>query len=208
MLQPIQPKGETTNWINLENDDAHKTHFSNGQCFVGVTFSHASINNITPGAYEISYTLPIYPEDVNFGNTTTYSDVSVLGRPGTIGGYVGTSDVTTNFSFHLHREIQNINYTGTRDSLNLNRNMIDELVAFMQACSYPSNENGLLIPIVTYKFGDTIFTGTQTSCKAQWTGPKINNVYMECKMDISITHRPDKILYFDIVRASNPRQFR
>ena len=204
----LQPNDETSKWKNLENDSMYKAHFSNGQCFVGVTFSHANSNNIIPGAYEISYTLPIYPEDVNFGNSTTYSDISVLGRPGTIGGYVGTSDVTTNFSFHLHRELQNIHYSGTKSNSNSNGNMIDELVAFIQACSYPSNENGLLIPIVTYKFGDTIFVGTQSSCKVQWMGPKIDNCYMECKIDISLTHRPNKILYFDIVRSNNPRQFR
>lgn len=173
-------------WYNL--DVNNKSHFSNDQCFIAVSFS----GSLSDQGYKIQQTLPVYPEDISFSTSTNYADATMIGRPGSISGYVNTDDKTINFSLHLHRELL------VPGELTSDKNKIDCIVTLIEACQYPKRTtNGLYIPIVTYKFGDTEIVGKQTSCNIKWGGPKINNKYMECNIDISVTYVPKGINYFD-----------
>ena len=185
-----------TVWNDLD-DLVYNNHFSNGQCYIQVHFNR-EFKDEKPSIIK----LPIYPEDIAFGATTNYADASILGRPGNISGYVGTSDVTTRINLHLHREL------AIPGELNTDRNKIDELIALIQACCYPRTyQDGMCVPIVEYVFGDTKIIGKQTSFNTKWGGPKIGNSYMEATLDIAITHVPMGIIFYDDVKTFNPRQF-
>ena len=188
---------QTTTWKDLDDNDFNN-HFLNGQCGVGVIFNTTS----STGAFDKWINLPIYPEDVTFSGSTNYNSAEIIGRPGTISGYISTSDVTSRFNLHMHRELL------VPGEIVTDRNKIDEIIAFMQACDYPKNDGGLKVPIVTYVFGDTQIVGKQTGFNTKWSGTKIGNSYMEVNIDISITHTPNHIIYYDDIKGYNPRQFK
>ena len=196
---------ESNSWIDLD-DDLYNNHFNNGQCQLRINFNRLmsiTDENGTEISSTIERNLPIYPEDINFGTSTNYASTDIIGRPGTIAGYVNTSDVTSKITLHLHRELEIPGYVET------DKNKIDELILLIQACAYPKQYgDGLYVPIVTYKFGDTCITGKQTSWDATWGGPKIGNAYMDVKLNISISHVPNGIEFFDdILKHENPRTF-
>lgn len=183
-------------WTDLD-DNSYNQHFANGQCFVAVEF-----NRLSQQGYFNAYTLPIYPEDVTFNTNTNYTPVEILGRPGQISAYTSTSDPVCNFVLNLHRDLTMVN------DVIKDKNQIDEIVSFIQACNYPYRFNdGTSAPIVTYKFGDTIIVGKQMTANVKWSGPKINNIYMQCVLTISVTHVPKGINYFEDIYKSNPRQY-
>lgn len=192
---------------NLENkniiwneiiDDVYNNHFSNDQCAIYVEFNHAG----TP-TYKLN--IPIYPEDITFGNSTNFTSAEIIGRPGTISGYVSTGDVSSRISLHLHRELA-LNREG--HDYREDMNQIDDLVSLIQACQYPlKTQDGLYVPIVTYKFGKTKITGKQINYNTKWGGPKIGNMYMECNLDIQISHVTKGIKYFSDVYNDKPYYF-
>lgn len=183
-----------TQWREL-NDATYNNHFTNGQCAIHVGFNHA-------GAPQYKLNIPVYPEDITFGNSTNFTSAEIIGRPGTISGYVSTGDVQTNISLHLHRELKTYNDT-TSDV-----NQIDDLVSLIQACQYPlRSQGGIFVPIVTYKFGEVKITGKQTNYSTKWGGPKIGGMYMECNITVQINHILDSIKYFEDVYDKKPYYF-
>lgn len=181
-------------WIDLD-DKVYNSHFGNDQCYLKVEFAHS-------GSTNKKIQLPVYPEELAFNGSTNYHEGEILGRPGKIAGYVSTSDTQTRINLKLHRELTVPGEVAT------DRNKIDEIIALMQACQYPRKfSNGLYVPIVTFVFGDSKFTGRQTSFNHKWGGPKISGVYMLCTIDIAITHMAEGINYFDDVVGKNPRDF-
>lgn len=225
----VDKKNKTANFVYdwQDLDDMHyNNHFIHGQCMLKVEFNREMEDRSSHGIRDprnpkdkrtirfqktIIRQLPIYPEDITFGATTNYASTEIIGRPGVIAGYVSTSDVTTRINLHLHRELEIPGYVATNDvhgTIMQDRNKIDDIVALIQACAYPRvYSDGLVTPIVTYQFGDTIITGKQTSWNVKWCGPKIGNAYMEVILDVAISHAPKGIEYFDDIYLHNPRQF-
>ena len=187
-------------WTEI-TDDVYNNHFSDDQCVIFVEFNHYG----TP-TYKLN--IPVYPDDITFGNSTNFTSAEIIGRPGTISGYVSTGDVSTRISLHLHRELAlkrdaEFGYTYRED-----RNQIDDLVSLIQACQYPlRTQDGLYVPIVTYKFGKTKITGKQINYNTKWGGPKIGNMYMECNIDIQISHITKGIKYFNEMYNDKPYYF-
>lgn len=195
MLADLENKNIIWNEIT---DDVYNNHFSNDQCAIYVEFNHAG----TP-IYKLN--IPIYPEDITFGNSTNFTSAEIIGRPGTISGYVSTGDVSSRISLHLHRELA-LNREGYDYREDMNQ--IDDLVSLIQACQYPlKTQDGLYVPIVTYKFGKTKITGRQINYNTKWGGPKIGNMYMECNLDIQISHVTKGIKYFSDVYNDKPYYF-
>lgn len=182
-------------WKDLD-DNEYNNHFLGGQCFIGVSFNN-------DGSYDEQMILPCYPEDVNFNNSANYNSADIVGRPGSISNYSNTSDITTRFTLHLHREMPIPNNSGNV----IDSNQIDKVVTLIKACNYPKDfQTGIRMPIVTYTFGDTQIVGKQTSLDEKWGGPKIGKSYMECTLTISITHVFKEIPYFDkILELKTPR---
>ena len=194
-----------TEWVEL-NDNLYNNHFinNNPQCYIKVDFNRKSENN----TYKLR--IPVYPSDISFGNQTNYTSGEILGRSGQIAGYVSTGDTTTRISLHLHRELQQLD-TGIsiRDEVKYqDRNKIDNLISLIQAANYPQRfPNGIAAPIVTYVFGKTKIIGKQTSFSTKWDGVKIGNMYMECFIEVQITHVPEGINYFDDMLNKLPYVF-
>lgn len=156
---------------------------------------------------KVSYNLPVYPEEVNNTISTNYQSTEILGRPGQIASYTSTSDPTSSFTLHMHRENRS-NEVNT--DLNNQKNHIDQIVALIEAAQYPymdSTGGGIYPPIVTYIFGDTTITGKQTSVSTKWAGPKIEGKYMEVYLTISVTNLTYGIRDYSHFLNANPRGF-
>lgn len=181
-------------WRELDGD-LYNNHFLDGQCAIYVEFNHSGI-----APYRLN--IPIYPDDITFGSSTNFTSAEIIGRPGTISGYVSTGDVSSRIALHLHRELQTFNEVAK------DVNQIDDLVSLIQACQYPKRtQSGIFVPIVTYKFGNVKITGKQLNYNTKWSGPKIGNMYMDCHLDIQISHITSKIKYFDDMYDKKPYYF-
>lgn len=190
-----------TNWRDLDGN-LYNNHFNNGQCYISVSFNR-SVNS-SEANYRCN--IPVYPTEISFNNKTTYTSGEILGRPGTIAGYVTTGDTSTSISLHLHRELK-INTTNSQIK-HTDINKIDELISLMQSCLYPKRfSDSIAVPIVTYCFGKVIITGKQTGFNCKWEGPKIGNMYMECTVNAEVTHVPVGIKYFDDMYTGKPYVF-
>ena len=189
-------------WIDIDYY-SNNNHFMPEHCFVAVTFN----NSKDDGNY-FSLNLPVYPVDVNNSITTNYSSASMIGRVGSVYAYNSTADKTTSFALHMHRELKVISNPTTNKSELKDINKIDAIVALIESAQYPKyTSNGLYPPIVTYRFGDTQIEGIQTTVNTTWSGPKIDGMYMEVKLSISVTNLPDSILSNEDVRNKNPRGY-
>lgn len=187
-----------TEWIDLD-EKIYNSAFNSerSSCWVKLEFNGSS--SITP----IKYSLPVYPEDITNSITTNYASYDIIGRSGQISAYNSTGDVTSSFSLHLHREI---NVTGS--DVVTDRNNIDAIVSLIEAAQYPAyDSSGFYAPIITYKFGDTVISGKQTSINTKWSGPKINGMYMNVVLTISVTNLPTQVLDYKHIKDTNPRGY-
>lgn len=185
-----------SNWINISTKLSHSDYKN---CNLTVKFPG------TDNVYSIE--LPVFPEDVTNSISTNYTSYDILGRPGQISVYNSTGDMTTSFTLHMHRELQTSESTLDNTYL-ADINQIDKIVSLIEASQYPiidSTSAGEYVPIVTYRFGDTVITGKQTSVNTKWSGPKIEGKYMEVVISISVTCTAGKIKDFTDIFNSNPR---
>ena len=183
-------------WRDLDND-SYRQPFSNYKCFVGLNFAFRGDKDF---AYKLD--LPVYPEDISKSITTNYADANIVGRPGSISMYTGTSDPSVSFSLKMHRE----NYI--RNGSISDRNNIDAIVSLIEAANYPSFvQNGTFPPIVTYRFGDTEIVGKQTGYQCKWSGPKIEGKYMYVELNITVAILTKEILDADTVFLLNSRAY-
>lgn len=200
-------------WTEL-NDSAYFSWFGKNddynKCKVNLHYENTNEN--------VTMNLPVYPEEVTNSITTNYASYDILGRPGSISAYNNTGDITTQFSLHMHRElktpggmtIQSLYQTDDKpyeiDLASFNK--IDKIVSLIEAGQYPylnSIGSASYAPIMTYKFGDTLIVGKQTSCNTKWSGPKIEGKYMDVTINISITNVPKQILDYKDIINSSPR---
>lgn len=187
-------KNETI-WRDLDGN-AYNNHFLNNQCYILVNFNRA--NGVNGGS--VKKYLPVYPLDITFSGSTNFTSAEIIGRPGTISGYISTGDNTSRIALHLHRELKTFGNETPKDV-----NQIDSIVSLIQACQYPKKfQDALVTPIVTYCFGKVLITGKQTTYSTKWEGPKIGNMYMECNIDVQITHVAKGIQYFDDMYNNKP----
>jgi len=167
--------------------------------------NQSSVQVIFPGSDVSSEKLiiPVYPEQVNNSISTTYGGGSIVGRTGTFSAYENTSDITTNFSLHMHREAITTQYPKFDNGDN---NLVDKIVSLIESACYPLyTSNGTYTPIVIYRFGDTLIKGKQTSANSTWSGPKIQGKYMDVTINISVNNAASKILSYNDIVSSNPR---
>ncbi len=184
---------DNTVWRELDDINYNGPFLGNSvtSCYVEVSFGD---NEKTERMF-----LPVYPLDVTNSLSTNYATSSIIGRTGQISAYNSTNDITTSFSIHLHRELR---VYGEGD------NKIDDIVSLIEAAQYPlynPNSGHSYAPIVTYKFGDTVISGKQTSENTKWSGPKIDGKYMEVTLNISVTNLPNRVIDFTDIFGSNPR---
>lgn len=182
-------------WQEL-NDDYYNGAFLNPStmCYVQVQFG----NTNSPVKSKRMF-LPVYPLDISNSFATNYASSTIIGRTGQISAYNSTNDVTTSFNLHLHRELR---------VYNEGDNKIDEIVSLIESAQYPyydTTSGHSYAPIVTYKFGDTLIRGKQTSANTQWSGPKIDGKYMECTINISVTNLPNKVIDYNDIVSTSPR---
>ena len=184
-----------TIWQELNDNDYNGPFLGNSatSCYVKVEFGN--------GVRVEQMFLPVYPLEVTNSITTNYASSSIIGRTGQISAYNSTNDITTSFSLHLHRELRVYGEGGGDDK-------IDDIISLIESAQYPlynENSNSSYAPIVTYKFGDTLICGKQTSNNTRWSGPKIDGKYMEATLNISVTNLPTKVIDFNDIFGSNPR---
>ena len=192
--------GTNFKWQELDDSSYNSPFLQNDE------YSKCIMNVNCGGKFNKTLYLPVYPEDVTNSISTAYADASILGRPGTISAYNSTSDITTSFTLHMHREQQTFLTSGNSAKDLDGKNIVDKIVSLIESAQYPYlDENGSYTPIVVYKFGDTLIFGKQTSVQTKWSGPKIEGKYMEVTLNISVTNTPSKILTAKDIYESSPR---
>lgn len=148
-----------------------------GECCVAVSHS-TGLNGIS---FPDHANLPCYPEEISSTVEGIWATQSILGRTGTINAFTGTSDISINFSFDLHREMPVQYY---KDSPYTN---VDAIIAYIKSGCYPKYGAGSLTPpYVIWKFGQTIISGRLKSVSDVWKKPIINQLYQVCTLSISM----------------------
>ena len=144
-----------------------------GECSVTVYYA-----NFEADAEVIN--LPCYPEEVSNSVEASWSEQTIIGRTGTINVFTGTSDITTSFSFDLHREMYPAHES-------LRGNYVDRIVRIIKAGCYPRYTAGSLQPpYVIWKFGDMTISGRLKSVSDTWKKPIIAGSYTVCTLSITM----------------------
>lgn len=200
VVLPVTLAGTPTSYWRELDDSSYTAAFRSEGAFTSCCVTVEFIGSGTGITKTLN--LPVYPEDVTNAITTNYSSYDILGRPGQISAYTSTSDITTSFSLHMHRELKTYN-----NDIAADRNHIDDIVSLIEAAQYPLFKPGTgeYAPIVTYKFGDTLICGKQTSVNTKWSGPKIEGKFMEVVVSISVTNLFDRICDYTDIVSSSPR---
>ena len=128
--------------------------FEDGECCVCVVHTHSALSP----DFSKYVNLPCYPEEISNTVEALWATQTILGRTGTINAFTGTSDISTNFSFDLHKEM--IIPASNKEGRNNDVENINELIAYIKSGCYPSYGSSILSPTyVLWKFGQTIITG-------------------------------------------------
>lgn len=166
--------------------------FKNHECAIAIRYGEGTPPDIR--------NLPCYPEEVNSSVQSSWSEMSIIGRVGSLEAYTGTSDVSSSFSFDLHREMTMYN-GGT---VNAGDNQIDALIRFIKSGCYPMyGTNVLLPPRVLWKFGDMYISGILKSVSESWKLPIIDGAYSICTLSIEMTSADKRIISYSDVRNSS-----
>lgn len=188
---------DSKTWIDLDRDNSG-LNTGMVDSFIEVRFNNYGESYLNGKSSYFMY-IPVFPEDVTFNINPNYADQQIVGRSGNVSSYTNTGDVGTSFSLHLHREMHHPNNSA-------NKNEVDAIVSLIQGANYAQyTDNCSKPPIVTYKFGDTYIVGKQKNSSVKWTGTKINGVYMEAFVTISVDCVPRKVISFDDVFEASPR---
>ena len=174
--------------------------FESGECGVLVEFgSIASFSD--KGNTNVYWSdLPCYPEEVANNVEATWQETTIPGRTGSLNVYNSTSDVRTNFSFDMHREMS-ISSTQASNT----ENQIDYALKVMKSGVYPRYAtSGLHAPFTIFKFGNMIISGRLLSVGDTWKKPIINGNYMVCSVSISMSQVVKPIIdCTDIINKTN-----
>lgn len=144
-------------------------------------------------------TIPCYPEEVQSSVAASWNEQTVVGRVGSLRSYTGTSDVTSNFSFDLHRDmnISDMNNSTYSDQFGKD---VDELTRVLKSGCYPQyGENLLHPPRTLFRFGDMYISGVLTDFSITWKKPIINKAYALCTVSITMKSADKRIISYEDV---------
>lgn len=154
-----------------------------GECCVAVSHS-TGLNGISFPDYA---NLPCYPEEISNTVEGIWATQSILGRTGTINAFTGTSDISVNFSFDLHREMPIQVNTDPNEKRKTPYDNVDKVIRYIKSGCYPKYGAGSLTPpYVVWKFGQTIISGRLKSVSDVWKKPIVNKLYQVCTLSISM----------------------
>lgn len=140
--------------------------------------------------------IPCYPDEISDTTSVNWSETGIIGRSSPIYSYNGTSSREISFSFDVHREMM-----GTDNSY-----LIDKMLEALRAAAYPNYENqGLIPPIVTFRFGNFKTKGILNSVGFTWKKPIVNRHYQYGTVSISMKETPKSIFSAsDLYSPLNP----
>lgn len=149
--------------------------------------------------------IPAYPEEISSSVQASWNEQTIIGRTGTIKAYTGTSDVSSSFSFDLHREmfIENVYPATSGSDPYAFENKVDALVRILKTGCYPAyGANRLDPPRTLFKFGDLYVSGIMTDFQIVWKKPIIEKSYSLCTVQISMKSADRRIIdYKDVERG-------
>lgn len=168
--------------------------FDKYECGVAIRYGQGSSASLEARA------IPCYPEEVASAVSASWNQQSIVGRTGTIKAFTGTSDVTSNFSFDLHRDM-NINNRNMQTSADEFGAEVDDLVRFLKSGCYPMYGTGSLYPPRTlFRFGDLYISGVLKEVSTTWKKPIIDKAYAVCSISISMESADRRIIDYSDVR--------
>lgn len=132
------------------------------------------------------FKLPCYPAEVSEQVSASWSQQTIIGRTGSLYAFTGTSDVSCNFSFDLHREME--------DAMEL-PDSIDKIIRALKSACYPRYEtNALYPPRAIFQFGDFVISGRMESVNTVWKTPIIDKKYAVCSVSVTMYSASTKIV--------------
>lgn len=143
--------------------------------------------------------LPLYPDEISDSISASWQSQDILGRSSPVTSYMSTNYREVSFGFELHRELlfncdnylKNVKNKG-RNARNKNYTHIattEEILSILRLACYPVYlKNGLMSPVVVFRFGEFFCKGFMESVSYTWKKPIIDNKYMLCDISIGPIH--------------------
>lgn len=137
---------------------------------------------------------PVYPEELSDGvraNYTTMPDLLYQYEPWQI--YNSSGPRSQSYTFDFHRDM----WTGDHRDGKAN-----QLIRFCEANCYPEYRGSAVYTstVTLYVGGKPLITGIMTDVNVSWDGPiGLDNYYLHCKLEISITEVSPQPLSFSTV---------
>lgn len=174
------------------------------------TISHISdaFTKNTTGNYTLSNAfdkthtiikLPLYPDDISDGISASWQTQNILGRSSPVSSYMSTNYREVSFGFTLHRELlfdcnEYLNKVKGKGRTERNKvyshiALTEEILSILRLACYPVYvQNGLMSPVVCFRFGEFFCKGFLESVSYTWKKPIIDNKYMVCDVNIGPIH--------------------
>lgn len=157
----------------------------------------------TTGYY--AHRLPVFPENISDGYSANWAQQEVIGRTSPLFSYTSTGFRTVSFDLTFHRELvfDNEKYQSFKGLSKSKRNSsytpieeIEEILNALKLACYPIYaSNGLVSPVIFFRFGQFTCKGYMESVSYSWEPPIIDDKFMVCKVSIGpINCSPKSVL--------------
>lgn len=143
-----------------------------------------------------SVDFPVYPEELSDSRSARYDtmpDTLYQYEPWQV--YQSSGPREGSYTFKFHRDM----WTGDHRDGKAN-----ELIRFCEANCYPRYSGSAVntSTVTLYVNGRVLISGVMTDVKTDWSGPiGLDDWYLECKLEISITEVSQNALDFDTVKS-------
>lgn len=196
--------------IVMWGDDHFRNTVGSGDVEASTKLKSVTSNfqNNTDGNYSLASSfltthtiirLPLYPDEISDSISASWQTQDILGRSAPVSSYMSTNFREVSFNFTLHRELlfncnsylKNVkgrdrNIRGKNYS---HINTTEEILSIMRLACYPVYvSNGLMSPVVCFRFGEFFCKGYMESVSYTWKKPIIDNKYMVCDVSIGPIH--------------------
>lgn len=159
---------------------------------VSINQNVASLYASTNAFY--AHRLPCFPQEINDSYSSNWQAQDILGRSSPLAAYMSTGFRQVSFSLQFHRELvfDNEEYNKVKRMSQNNRNItnihiseIEEILNALKLACYPMYaSNGLVSPVIYFRFGQFTCKGYLESVSYSWKPPIIDDKYMVCDVNI------------------------
>lgn len=155
--------------------------------------SVATLFDQTTGYY--AHRLPVFPESISDSYSANWAQQEVIGRTSPLFSYNSTGFRVVSFDLTFHRELvfdddnykvfKQLNDKEKRANSYTPIEEIEEILKALKLACYPIYaSNGLVSPVIFFRFGQFTCKGYMESVSYSWEPPIIDDKFMVCKVSI------------------------